>query len=114
MSYAGTIVVLGITRGLFGIPISPVATLVSAASFGIRIFGSLYGIVLWTRTNASRLSAGLFAVTLPAVFVLSPLVLVGVPAVGIEAPLYLAFIALGVDLLTADVEPAAENTTTNG
>ena len=112
-SYAGSITILGITQGLLGIPLSPVNTLISIAFFGMRLFGTLYGIILWRQTNASRITAGLFAVVLPAVFVLGPLTLIGFPPLGIEAPLYLAFVALGFELLTADIKSSSESEKVN-
>lgn len=101
-SYAGSIIILGTAGGLFGIPFSPVTTLIGIVFVTMRLFGTLYRLILWRRTNASRITAGLFAVILPAVVILGPLAIIGLPAVGTEAPLYLAFIALGYELFRVD------------
>ena len=101
MSYAGLITVMGVTAGLFGNPLTALSGFIGVAFFAMRLFGSLYGVILWRQTTSSRITAGLFVAILPAVFVLGPLALIGFPAVGIEAPLYLAFVAFGYELLTA-------------
>lgn len=104
MSYVGTIVVLVVGRVAFGEVLFPVGALVGTAYLATRLFGTLYGIGLWRRADANRLTAGLFAALFPAIFVLGPLTIVGVPAVWIQSPLYLAFIALGYDLWTVETD----------
>lgn len=85
------------------------SSFVGVAFFAMRLFGTLYGGILWRQTTANRITAGLFVAILPAVFILGPLVLIGFPAVGIEAPLYLAFVTFSYELLTGGVTTAAES-----
>lgn len=100
VSYVGGIVVLVVGRLAFGETLFPVGALVGTAYLAMRLFGTIYGIGLWRRADASRITAGLFVALFPAIFVLGPLTIVGVPAVWIQSPLYLAFVALGYDLWT--------------
>ncbi|GAA0200569.1 hypothetical protein GCM10009000_013330 [Halobacterium noricense] len=97
LSYAGSIIVLLVSRIGFGSVQTPVTGLIGIAFLAMRLLGSLYGVRLWRRTE-TRLTAGLFIAVLPAALLLGPLAVVGFPAFWIESPLYLAFIALGYDL----------------
>lgn len=99
-SYAASIVVLLASRIVFGSPLVPVGVLIGIAYIAMRLFGSLYGVVLWRRTAVSRPTAALFVCIVPAIFLLGPLAAVGYPGVWVESPLYLASIALGYELLT--------------
>lgn len=99
-SYAASIPVLVASRAVFGSVLVPVGILAGTAFLVMRLFGSLYGVFLWRRTTLSRLTAALFVSILPALFVLTPLAVFGYPAVWVEAPLSLAGIALGYELLT--------------
>ncbi|MFC4548923.1 MULTISPECIES: hypothetical protein [Halorussus] len=100
-AYALSVVVLVAGRALFGTLFVPLGGFVGAAFLGARLLASAYGVVLWGRTDANRLAAGLFALTFPAIFLLGPLAVVGLPALWVEGPLYLAFVALGYDCWTA-------------
>lgn len=95
---AGTILVIMVGGTALGELLLPIGILHATTYMAIRLFGSLYGISLWRQTNASRLTAGLFIVLFPAIFILPPLTLIGFPPTLIGAPLDLAFIALGYDL----------------
>jgi hypothetical protein len=101
VTYAASVAVIVLSMHVFGFQVSQFTSLVGVAFFAIRIFGTMYGVILWRQTNSSRLAAGLFAVILPSMFILGPLVLLGVPAFGIELPLYVAFIIFGYELWTA-------------
>ncbi|WP_323171233.1 hypothetical protein [Natrialba sp. PRR66] len=85
----------------------------------IRLFGSCYGIVLWQRadsdrrTRADRLTAALFAISFPAVFVLGLLTQFGFPSELIDSPFYLAFIALSYTLWTNDTDASQANSGEN-
>jgi hypothetical protein len=114
VSYAGTVVVLVAGRAAFGELLLPVGVLTGAAYVVIRLLGSLYGVVLWRRASTSRLTAGSFIILFPAIFVLGPLTAVGFPGVWIEAPLYLAFIALGYDLRTVETDVAGTENEVTG
>ncbi len=96
------------SRIVFGSPLVPVGVLVGIAYIAMRLFGSLFGVVLWRRTAVNGLTAALFVSIVPAIFLLGPLAAVGYPGVWVESPLYLASIALGYELLTAERE-AVEN-----
>lgn len=98
LSYAGSIIVLLASRIGFGFVQTPVTGLIGIAFLAMRVLGSLYGVRLWRHTEL-RLTAGLFVLVLPAVLLLAPLAVLGSPAIWVESPLYLAFIALGYDLL---------------
>ena len=88
----------------------PIGYFHATTYMAIRLFGSLYGISLWRQTNASRLTAGLFIVLLPAIFILPPLVLIGFPPTLIGAPLNLALIALGYDLWRTSIDTSVRGT----
>lgn len=100
VSYAVSIIILLVGHTLLGDLLLPTGVLTGAAYMAIRTFGSLYGISLWRHTSASRLTAGLFIVLLPSIFILGPLTQIGFPGSWIGAGLYLAFIALGYDIWT--------------
>jgi hypothetical protein len=100
LSYAASIVVLLASRIVFGSPLVPVGVLIGIAYIAMRLFGSLYGVVLWQRTAVSRPTAALFVCIVPAIFLLGPLAAAGYPGVWVESLLYLASIALGYELLT--------------
>lgn len=97
-SYAASIVVIVLSMRVFSFPVDPFTSLIGIAFFATRIFGTVYGIILWQRTDVSRIAAGLFTVILPSMFVLGPLALLGVPAFGVELPLYVACIVFGYGL----------------
>jgi hypothetical protein len=107
---AGTILVLMVGRAALGELLLPIGILHATTYMAIRLFGSLYGISLWRHTNASRLTAGLFIVLFPAIFILPPLVLIGFPPTLIGAPLDLAFIALGYDLWRTSTDTSVRGT----
>lgn len=100
VSYAASTVVIVLSMRTPGFPAGSFTSLVGIAFFATRIFGTAYGVILWRRTKVSRVSAGLFASILPSMFILGPLALLGVPAFGVELPVYLAFIAFSYRLLT--------------
>lgn len=99
-TYAVSTVAVVVALRVVGAPVGPFAGLVGAGFLGTRLFASLYGVVLWRRTDANRVAAGLFALVLPSLFVFGPLALFGLPAFGVELPLYAAFVAFGYDLWT--------------
>ena len=96
-TYAVSVVVLVAGRALFGTLLLSLGGLVGAAFLGARLLATAYGVVLWSRTGANRLAAGLFALAFPAIFLLGPLAVVGLPGLWVEGPLYLGFVALGYD-----------------
>jgi len=98
VSYAASTVVIVLSIRVFAFPIGPFTSLIGIAFFATRIFGTVYGVILWRRTDVSRVTAGLFTLVLPSMFILGPLTLLGFPAFGIELPIYLAFIAFGYGL----------------
>ena len=97
---AGTILVIMVGRTALGELLLPIGILHATTYMAIRFFGSLYGLRLWRCEGVSRLTAGLFIILFPVIFVLAPLTQVGFPGVLIGAPLDLAFIALGYELWT--------------
>lgn len=99
---AGTILVIMVGRMALGELLLPIGILHATMYMTIRFFGSLYGISLWRCEGVNRLTAGLFVVLFPTIFVLAPLTQVGFPGVLIGAPLDLAFIALGYELWTGN------------
>ena len=107
VSYAGSIIVLVVGRTMIEDLLLPIGALTGTAYLVIRLVGSLYGISLWQDENVSRLTAGLFIVLFPAIFILGPLTQLGFPGVLIAAPLDLAFITLGYDLWTGDADTPA-------
>jgi hypothetical protein len=97
VSYAGSTIILSV--GVFDSLLTPIGFLAGMAYLAMRVLGCLYGISLWRHTNTSRLTAGLFIISFPAIFVFGALNELGFPDVLIiGATLYLAFIALGYDL----------------
>ncbi|WP_224271093.1 hypothetical protein [Haloprofundus salinisoli] len=111
---AGTIVVLLGGQSMLGGLLIPIGIVHAAMYMAIRLFGTLYGISLWRHGRASRLTAGLFIVLFPAIFVLAPLTQVGFPGVLIGAPLDLAFITLGYELWTAETDAVGSETSVTG
>ena len=99
---SGTILVIMMGRTALGELLLPIGILHATTFMAIRFFGSFYGIYLWRCEGVSRLTAGLFIVPFPAIFVLALLTQVGFPGVLIGAPLDLAFIALGYELWTGN------------
>jgi hypothetical protein len=75
----GSILVIMVGGTMLGELPLPIGIFHAMTYMAIRLFGSLYGISLWRQTNASRLTAGLFIVLLPAIFILPPLTLIGYP-----------------------------------
>ncbi len=69
----------------------------------VWIVASGYGVLLWNEPGVSRVTAGLFIVCAPALFGLGVLIQSGVPPLAIEAPLSIAFVALGYELVTQEV-----------
>ncbi len=100
VGYAGIITTLvGTTVGDLLLPIGALA---GTAYMAIRLFGTLYGLALWSQTNTSRLTAGSFVALFPAVFLLGPLIQFGLPGTWLGVPLALAGVALGYDLWRAE------------
>ncbi|QLG28780.1 hypothetical protein HUG10_15080 [Halorarum halophilum] len=106
--YGCAVLVIVASLRVVGVPFSPVTGLVGVAFFAIRVLGSLYGVLLWRETDASRLTAGLFVAILPAMVIFAPLAILGFPAFGVEGPLYLAFVALGHELSTVGTDATAD------
>lgn len=106
--YAGTTLLLTAGRDFLGGSIIPLGILTGGAYMLTRLAGTIYGAALFGWTDANKVTAVLFAVLFPAVFVLGPLTLVGFPAPLIEAPIFLAFIALGVGLWRNSAVPAKQ------
>lgn len=109
VGYAGiTTVFLGVSLSTIGDRLYPMGILSGTTYLAIRLLGSLYGVSLWRRassqTSTSRLTASLFIVLLPAIFVLGMLTQIGFPGWLINTPLYLAVIALSYDLWTLDAD----------
>ncbi|MFC6824568.1 hypothetical protein [Halopelagius fulvigenes] len=102
LGYAAFVGVLVAARTAFGDVLFSVGPLVGLAYVAVRVVGTGYGVVLWRTESANRLEAGLFAALVPAVFVLGPFAAVGLPVQFVESPLYLAFVALGYGLRSAD------------
>lgn len=78
----------------------PGAIAVGIAFLAIHTFGVVYGVILWRRTNVSRLAAALLIAVAPALVVTIALEMINISltAAAIEAPLYLGFAALGYQL----------------
>lgn len=98
VSYAASTVVIVLSLRVFDFPLGPFTSLIGIAFFATRIFGTIYGVVLWRHTDSSRIAAVLFAVILPSMFIIGPLTILGIPAFGLELPLYLALIVFGYEL----------------
>lgn len=114
LSYAGStiILVVGNTVTLFEEFLTPIGFLAGFAYLVIRLLGCLYGISLWRHTSASRLTAGLFIISFPAIFVFGVLNQLGFPDVLIiGTTLYLAFIALSYDLWRVDGDTSVRDNT---
>lgn len=110
VGYAGSITVLTVTT--VGDLLLPIGALAGTAYMAIQLFGTLYGLALWSQTDTSWLTAGSFVALFPAVFLLGPLTQFGLPGTLIGAPLALAGVALGYDLWTT--EPATERESREG
>lgn len=108
--YGCAVLVIVASLRVVGVPFGPLTGLVGVAFVAIRALGSLYGVLLWRETDASRLTAGLFVAILPAMFLLAPLAALWFPAVGVEGPLYLAFVVLGYELSTVGADATADGT----
>ena len=107
--YGGAVLLLVAGSAALGGQLLPFGALAGTIYVVTRLILGVYGLVLWRRTDASRLAAGLFVAAVPSVFVLGLLATVGFPAGWIEGPFYLAFAALGCDLLTGGTDaPTAE------
>ena len=113
-SYASSIIILVAGRTMIGDLLLPIGALTGTAYLVIRLAGSLYGINLWQHEDVSRLTAGLFIVLFPAIFILGPLTQLGFPPVLIAAPLDLAFIALSYDLWRATTNTSLRETEAMG
>ncbi|MBA2691387.1 MAG: hypothetical protein H0U65_02685 [Rubrobacter sp.] len=77
-------------------------TVAGIAFLIMHLGATVFGIVLWRRTAAGRLAAGLFIAVVPAIMVVAALAALGVflTVAAFEAPLYLGFAALGYDVLS--------------
>lgn len=104
---AGSMLVLMVGRADLGALLIPIGIVHATMFMAIRLFGSLYGISLWRHVGVSRLTAGVFVVLFPAIFVLALMTRIGFPGSLISTPLDLAFITLGYDLWieAADAPP---------
>lgn len=111
---AGSILVLMVGRTNLGALLLPIGVFHATTWMAIRLFGSIYGVSLWRRVGVSRLTAGLFIVLFPAIFVLAPLTQVGFPGPLIAAPLDLAFGALGYELWTEAADASLSETEVTG
>lgn len=114
LSEAGSILVIMVGGAALGELLVPIGILHATMYMAIRFFGSLYGISLWRCEGVSRLTAGLFVILFPSIFVLAPLTQVGFPGVLIGAPLDLAFIALGYELWTSRAATSERETEVRG
>lgn len=85
---------------VFGMNWMPGAVAVGIAFLALHLFGVLYGIVLWRRTDVSRLAAGLLVAVVPALIVTIVFETIGISltAAAIEVPLCLGFAVLGYQL----------------
>jgi hypothetical protein len=106
VGFAGSVIVLVMGNTVFGILPTPITFLTGMTYLAMRLLGSLYGISLWRHTSAGRLTAGLFIVSFPALFISGALTQLGFPSVLIGATLYLSFVALGYDLWRAATNPS--------
>lgn len=100
--YAGSLLFLTAGRTIFGKLFIPAGLVTGFAYLAIRGLGTLYGIRLWQQGRSSRLTAGLFILQFPALFILGLLTTVGVPTSSLEVVVYVAFLALGVDLVRSE------------
>lgn len=90
----------GLLTFVFGMNWMPGAMAVGIAFLAIHLFGVLYGVVLWRRTDVSPLAAGLLIAVVPAFVVTIAFEMIGISltAAAFEVPLYLGFAALGYQL----------------
>lgn len=108
-TYAGSLLVIMAGHFLFGEIFIPAGIVTGFAYLAVRFLGSLYGLRLWQQGRSSRLTAGLFLSLFPALFILGILTTIGVPASSTEVVVYVAFLALGVELIrSVDSPPAGE------
>lgn len=119
VGYAGfTIMISIVGPALLGNLLLPIGALTGTAYISIRLFGSIYGVYLWWQANgqssANRLTAGLFIILLPAIFVLGLLTQFGFPGWLINAPFSLAFVALSYDLWTVSSDTSVREIRRSG
>lgn len=90
----------GLLTFVLGMNWMPGAMAVGIAFLAIHLFGLLYGVVLWRRTDVSPLAAGLLIAVVPAFVVTIAFEMIGISltAAAFEVPLYLGFAALGYQL----------------
>lgn len=90
----------GLLTFVVGMNWMPGAMAVGIAFLAIHLFGVLYGVVLWRRTDVSPLAAGLLIAVVPAFVVTIAFEMIGISltAAAFEVPLYLGFAALGYQL----------------
>jgi hypothetical protein len=99
VSYAGSVTILVIGNTVFEGLFIPLGFIAGMSYLAMRVLGCIYGISLWRQTDSSRLTTGLFIISLPAIVVFGVLTQLGLPDWLIfGATLYPAFIALGYDL----------------
>lgn len=101
-TYAGSLLVIMAGHTLFEEIFIPAGIVTGFAYLAVRFLGTLYGLRLWKHGRSSRLTAGLFLALFPALFILGLLTTVGVPPSVIEVVVYVAFIALGVELVRSE------------
>lgn len=101
-TYAGSLFVIMAGHTLFEEIFIPAGIVTGFAYLTIRFLGTLYGLRLWQQGRSSRLTAGLFLALFPALLILGLLTTVGVPVNAIEIVVYVAFIALGVELVQVE------------
>lgn len=97
--YAGSILLLIIGNSVTASAPLAIGVVTGTAYLAIRLLGTLYGLGLWQAPPASRVTAALFIVLLPIVFIVGPFTNAGLSAGWIEAALDLAYVALGIDLV---------------
>lgn len=115
VGYAGLSTVIFIVGpAMLGDLLVPIGVLSGTTFMLIRLFGSIYGGYLWWQANgqmsANRLTAGLFIILLPAIFVLGLLTQLGFPGWVLNAPFGLAFVALSYDLWTVNSDASGRRT----
>lgn len=97
--YAGSILVVVASQRFGGLPTGSVTGLVSLSFFAARLLAMLYGVVLWTRTPVSKVTAGLFVLALPSLLVVAPFGFLGATVFAAQASLYVASMGFGCSLL---------------
>lgn len=106
---AVSILVLMFGGTMLGELLVPIGVIHGTIWMAIRLFGTLYGIALWGHERVNVITAGLFVTLFPAIFILAPLTQIGFSGALIPAPLNLAVIALGYELLTIDSNTTGSN-----